>query len=247
MEEQIAPLADPGKSVGYIPQVKYNEILNTICNSWKLESEYKLRTALSVADYRAPPPQLPALTEQHRNWMARFDLLESGKDMYLMLFRDLTEQSEASISDQKYQWLCPKEDMFEFLWKLHFKQPGGHHQARGMWEHAWKHYTRFPYNITRPLCTLFVDCCTDCAEREPFPVNQKRMMELKKTHKWEYVELILMAAQDHFTKYCWLWILDEHTAYAVSDQDCSIDHEHQDDSVYLEIQDWYNYLDSQAK
>ena len=67
----------------------------------------------------------------------------------------------------------------------------------------------------------------------------------RKTQEWEYVELILMAAQDHFTKYCWLRILDEHTAYAVSNQYCSIDHECQDDSVYLEIQDWFNYHEHQ--
>eukprot|EP00961_Rhodomonas_salina_P199461 2690341-Rhodomonas_salina.1 len=57
-----------------------------------------------------PPPQLPALADQHWNWIARFDLLECWKDTYLMRFKDLTEQTEANISDQKYQWLCPKED-----------------------------------------------------------------------------------------------------------------------------------------
>eukprot|EP00961_Rhodomonas_salina_P020726 278844-Rhodomonas_salina.1 len=50
MEEQIAMLADPGKSVGYIPRVKYDEILNTISNCLRLEHEHKLKTALSVSD-----------------------------------------------------------------------------------------------------------------------------------------------------------------------------------------------------
>eukprot|EP00961_Rhodomonas_salina_P088521 1190318-Rhodomonas_salina.1 len=60
--------------------------------------------------------------------MGCFCLLERGKDTYLMHFKDLTEQTKANISYHKYQWLCLKEDMFEFLWTLHFKQPGGHYQ-----------------------------------------------------------------------------------------------------------------------